>query len=746
MELEEGEQTIPFKRYGVKNTYISEKARQKVLLALVTIGLLIASLILPSLVPLPITSLDENDSTIENDPNQFQNETLGKDVDHISRWGTRAGGYDLNFSTYFGGSAFEHTRDIFADSQGNVYVVGGTASSDFPTTPGAYDRTFNASGGSIGPAGYCDAFVAQFHPNGSLNWSTYLGGGNYDRAYAVEVDDQGYVYVAGRAGPGFPVTSGAFQTTFKGTTPGGGFYGSQNAFVAKLSPDGANLIWASYVGIGELSRDMDIDDSGNIYLPLVYNALGGEGPLPSTWFTNAYQKTRNGGKEAGAIKISNDGSQVLWATWLGGSADDSTAVSLRIDSSENVYLGLTTFSDDIPTTPGAYDRIYNGNGDFYVAKLTSDGSNLVFGTYIGGPSAPEWINTHNLALDNQGNAYVTPTATSDFPTTPGAFQTTFGGGNVDFGVAKFDGTNGSLIASTFIGGNGNDNPDGIYVDTSGNVFITGGTDSTDFPYTGDAYQSINNGGEDGVVVILSADFSQLDYSTYIGGGSDDSARNGYLGQDGTLYLAGQSSGPGWPTKNAYQASFGGGNLDNIIAVFRPPGSPGPNSIYLHQGWNLISIPLIQSDTTLDTVFSSINGSYDAVRYYNASDTADPWKHIHTEKPSHMNDLSSIDHTMGIWIHITTPGGVFFEWSGTPPLQNQTIQFYKGWNLVGYPSLNNKNRTKALNDIEFGPDVDAIWTYNATTQKWKEITASDNFEVGRGYWMHSKVTKIWDIPL
>ena len=725
--------------------HISGTARKKVLFVLVTIGILIASLILPSLVPLLITSLDENDSTVENDSDWFHNETLGKNVDHITRRGTRAGSYDLNFSTYFGGSNWEHTRDIFADNQGNVYVVGGTASSDFPTTPGAYDRTFNTSGTNIGPAGYCDAFVAQFHPNGSLNWSTYLGGGNYDRAYAVEVDDQGYVYVAGRAGPGFPVTPGAFQTTFKGTTPGGGFYGSQNAFVAKLSPDGANLIWASYVGIGELSRDMDIDDSGNIYLPLVYNALGGEGTLPSTWFTNAYQKTRNGGEEAGAIKISNDGSQVLWATWLGGSADDSTAVSLRIDSTENVYLGLTTFSTDIPTTSGAYDRTYNGNGDFYVAKLTSDGSNLVFGTYIGGPSAPEWINTHNLALDNQGNAYVTPTATSDFPTTPGAFQTTFGGGNVDFGVAKFDGTNGSLIASTFIGGNGNDNPDGIYVDVFGNVYITGGTDSTNFPITGDAYQFNNNGGTDGVVVILSADFSQLDYSTYIGGGSNDEARNGYLGQDGTLYLAGQSSGSGWPTKNAYQSSFGGGTHDNIIAVFSPPGSPGPNSLYLHQGWNLISVPLIQGDQELTKVLESIDGYYDAVQWYDCTEKGDPWKHNKVGK-SFGNDLFELNETKGFWIHITPPGDTIFLYNGTQPMMNQTITLHPGWNMMGYPSLTSYNRTQGLNNLTFGTEIDKIQWYDAATETWHDMAENDYFEPERGYWVHALEKCEWEVPL
>ncbi|MHC4179653.1 MAG: SBBP repeat-containing protein, partial [Planctomycetota bacterium] len=135
--------------------------------------------------------------------------------------------YELAFSTYVGGKSWEHARDVCTDRDGNVYVVGGTASRDFPTTPGAYDRSFHAGGKQIGPAGLCDAFVMKFSPEGKLTWSTLLGGPNYDRAYAVEVDRKGDVYVAGRAGPGFPVSQRAFQTEYGGSRYNG-FYGSQN--------------------------------------------------------------------------------------------------------------------------------------------------------------------------------------------------------------------------------------------------------------------------------------------------------------------------------------------------------------------------------------------------------------------------------------------------------------------------------------------------------------------------------------
>jgi hypothetical protein len=326
--------------------------------------------------------------------------------------------YDLDFSTYLGGSDWEHARDVAADSQGNVYIVGGTASTDFPTTTGAYDRTFN--GGS------CDAFVSKFDPNGNLTWSTYLGGPNYDRTYAVEVDNQGYVYVGGRAGPGFPVKN-AFQPTFEGVD--NGIYGMQNAFVAKLEPDGSDLVWASYVGVSTLCRDLAIDDNNDIYVH--GGRMNTSRTPPSQWFTNAFQPTPPGGKDSGVIKIKSDGSQVLWATWLGGSDDESPEASIRVDADKYVYIGLSTLSDDIPTTPGAYDRTYSGNGktDFYVAKLTPDGNDLFFGTYLGESDSEEVISTHNLALDGQGNAYVAiSTGSPNYPTTAGAFQETHSGG------------------------------------------------------------------------------------------------------------------------------------------------------------------------------------------------------------------------------------------------------------------------------------------------------------------------------
>jgi uncharacterized repeat protein (TIGR01451 family) len=475
--------------------------------------------------------------------------------------------YDLAFSTYFGGSNWEHARDVYVDSQGNVYMTGGTASPDFPVTPGSYDTTFNAGGTHVGSQGYCDAFVAKFSPGGDLIWATFLGGPNYDRAYGIEVDSQGYVYVAGRAGPGFPVKN-AFQPTFQGANQG--IYGDQNAFVAKLKPDGSDVVWASYVGTGYMCRDIDIDADGDVYVPLEY--LGSTNPVlpPSSWFQNAYQSTVKGGSEFGVVKIKGDGPQILWATWLGGSGNEGATASIRVDDGEYVYAAFNTFSADLPQVSGVWDQSYNGGADYYVAKFVPDGSDLVFGTYLGG-SGDEWLSTHNLALDDLGNVYVsTSTNSSDFPATRGPHGPV---GNASIGVAKLSAT-GSLVESVLIGGGGNDNPDGIYVDeASGNVFMAGESGSADFPVTpATAYQSAFGGNHDAIFLWLSADFAHLLYATYMGGGAYDTGRSGFLGQDGNLYVAGSVDGTGWPTMNAYQDTFAGGGGgwgagDNVLAKF-----------------------------------------------------------------------------------------------------------------------------------------------------------------------------------
>lgn len=184
-------------------------------------------------------------------------------------------------------------------------------------------------------------------------------------------------------------------------------------------------------------------------------------------------------------------------------------------------------------------------------------------------------------------------------------------------------------------------------------------------------------------------------------------------------------------------------LDNYPLI-----NPVGNYIFLNEGWNLISIPLIQSVRDLNKVLSSINGSYDTVESYNATDKSNHWKLNNTSKPSYMNDLNNIDQTMGFWINVTEPGGIIFKYSGIQPTENQSITLSPGWNLVGYPSLTNYNRTDGLNNLIFGVDVDVIQWYDASSNTWLNMNADDYFERGRGYWIYSIASGniVWNVPI
>lgn len=478
----------------------------------------------------------------------------------------------LVFSTYIGGSQFEQIRDITSDKSGNIYITGGTTSPDFPTTPGVYDNTFAEGGTSLGSGGPMDIFIVKYSSNGKMVWSTFLGGPNYDRAYAIEVDDSGYVFVGGRAGDGFPTTPGVLQPTFAGDISPNGAYGKQDGFIAKLSQDGSRLIWATYFGSndGGIIRDIDIDSVGYVYLV----QPGAANPHPHIT-QNAFQKTNGGGNDVVVAKISPDASHVVWATYFGGSGDDGGGPSIRVDGKGFVYIAGSSTSTNLPTTQGAYDRAYNGGqNDLFVAKFSPDGSSLIYGTYLGG-SGNEGVETHNLAVDREGNSYVSSgTTSSDFPTTPGAFQRTRPGGNGDTFISKIsvDGT--SLLGSTFIGGNQGDFSQGIYADDDQNIYIGGYTASPNFPVTPNAFQKSFGGVGDIFVLKLASDFSRPLYASYFGGSMGDDGRTLWADEQGNIYVAGQTLSKNLPILNAQQPMYADttNKDDGCLAKFSPMSS------------------------------------------------------------------------------------------------------------------------------------------------------------------------------
>ena len=381
-------------------------------------------------------------------------------------------------STYLGGSSADYGHSLALDTSGNVYVTGYTESTNFPTTSGAYDTSFNG--------GNEDVFVSKLDGGlTSLLASTYVGGSGADYGHSLALDTSGNVYVTSYTrSTDFPTTSGAYDTSSNG---------SNDVFVSKLNSGLTSLLASTYVGGSGADQGyaITLDTSGNVYVTgLTYSS-----DFPTT--SGAYDTSFNGGIDVFVSKLNGELTSLLASTYLGGSGAD-LGWSLTFDTSGNVYVTGHTESTNFPTTSGAYDTSFNGGMDVFVSKLNGELTSLLASTFLGGSSADNGL---SLALDTSGNVYVTGwTQSTDFPTTSGAHDTSFNGGSYDVYVSKLNSGLTSLLASTYLGGSSNDYVTYLALDTSGNVYVRGYTESTDFPTTSEAYDTSFNGGSYDVFV------------------------------------------------------------------------------------------------------------------------------------------------------------------------------------------------------------------------------------------------------
>jgi len=434
----------------------------------------------------------------------------------------------LVYSTYLGGSNYDFGIGIAVDSQGNAYVTGGTGSTDFPTK--------NAFQGSI--RGSFDAFVTKLSPQGSLVYSTYLGGSGDDFGDRIAVDSVGNAYVTGWTGSTDFPTKNAYQ----------GSYRAGDVFVTKLSPEGNSLIYSTYLGGSGNDEVVGIavDSQGNAYV----TGVTGSSDFPTK---NAYQGSIRGFVDAFVTKIDTTKSGVdslIYSTYLGGSNWD-LGLGIAVDSVGNAYVTGWTNSTDFPTK-NAYQRLNRGDEDAFVIKLSPSGS-LIYSTYLGGSGNDEGV---GIAVDSQGNAYVTGwTISTDFPT-KNAYQGSYRGHGDAF-VTKLS-PEGSLVYSTYLGGSDNDEGRGIAVDSQGNAYVTGWTGSSDFP-TKNTYQSKFGGGDgDAFVTKLSPEGNSLIYSTYLGGSSVDYGLGIAVDSQGNAYVTGMTNSTNFPTtQNVFQGTYRG---------------------------------------------------------------------------------------------------------------------------------------------------------------------------------------------
>lgn len=482
----------------------------------------------------------------------------------------------LHYSTFIGGFDEDSAQAIAVDGSGSAYVTGYTRSSNFPRTIGPP---------FVGPSFLSDGFVVKLSPGGdAVVYATFFGGTGFELGKSIDVDSDGNAYVVGETGSSnFPTTPGAYDRTF------GSF---QDPFALKLAPDGGSLVWSTYLGgAGSEAwvRGKRASD-GTVYVVGSTSAATDIVPIGVPTF----QPTRNGPSDGFVQRLNPSGSGLVYATYLGGSLHDATT-AIALGAGGRIYLTGWTQSSNFPTTEGGYDRTHNGSqfpccgfGDAYVVAL--DGETLAYGTFLGGrgdddgrevavaPGSPENV----YVTGNAGSLTCCPPTRpffSDFPTTPGSFDTTFSGISDAF-VARVDpGATGgsSVVWSTFVGGSASDGPSALVVDAAGNAYAGGGTVSVDFPTTPGAatrLSALNFFVGSVWAASLNPQGTRLRWSSPLEGPpgpgrGDDQLSALALDASGTLYAVGRTWTAGFPvTRRAYDTTWNGGLLgDAFVSKF-----------------------------------------------------------------------------------------------------------------------------------------------------------------------------------
>jgi hypothetical protein len=462
----------------------------------------------------------------------------------------------LSYSTFLGGSNADYALGIAVDAGGNAYVTGYSYSTNFPTTPGAFQTNCNA---------HCqdgDAFVTKLNPTGSaLLYSTYLGGSNQQNAYGIAVDTSGDAFVTGYTTSGdFPTTAGAYQTFCRGS-------GScADVFLTKLNPTGSGLIYSTFLGGSSVNGGYGValDPAGDAYL----TGYTASTDFPTT--PGAFQTVYGGGSDDAFItEFNTTGSAVIYSTFLGGNGQD-VGSGIALDQNGDIYAVGGTESTNFPVSPGAFQTQYGGGlDDGYAAKLSAGGAALVYSTYLGGNGQDY---SQHVAADGSGDAYVVGYSTStNYPTTPGAFQTALAGA-ANAVVTKLNPSGTALVYSTYLGGNQDDGGSGIALDTSGNAYITGNTSSTNFPITPGAFQGACAGcpDSDAFVSEFNSTGSTLIYSTFLGGSTGNDGADIALDPSNNVYVSGYTSSADFPvTSGAFQTKCAGSceHGDGFISKF-----------------------------------------------------------------------------------------------------------------------------------------------------------------------------------
>ncbi len=455
---------------------------------------------------------------------------IGLSASEVSAQESRAGlGYEIVYVAYVGSGG--DLREVIPMPDGSVLVGGQTSSTELPTTEDVVQSDYAGDDPALGHPGIYggDCYLVKLSHDGSkVHAATYFGGSKQERSiYGMALDKQGNIVITSATrSPDIPTTAGCFQSEYGG--------GDSDWFVAKLSPDLREILWCTYVGgsEGESPRGgLALDKQDNVYL------VGGTSSSDFPTTPGSFQRERNGTQDSALVKLKPDGTELVYSTLIGGSGKDPTIVGAQVDASGHVYGAGHTQSADFPVTADAPQPELGGRSDCFFTKFSSDGSKLIYSTYLGG-SENEFAE-HKLYLTSDGSVILTGvTSSPDFPTTESVLQRSLKGRTDGF-ITMLSPNGKQFVFSTLLGGSGGEFWLMPTLDDEGNILIVGQTDSQDFPTTPNALQSSYGGGRnDGAFAVISPDGSKLMYATYLGGSGTEIVRSLALGQKGEVYVVG----------------------------------------------------------------------------------------------------------------------------------------------------------------------------------------------------------------
>jgi hypothetical protein len=400
-----------------------------------------------------------------------------------------------------------------------------------------------------------------------LAYSTYLGGSDDEGIFGIGFDDDGNIYVAGETSSlDFP-QKGGIQNRL------GGNY---DAFVSKFDPQGANLIYSTYLGGANYDHaiGIQVDEYGSVY-------LAGVTQSPDFPVEHARQPALAGAANGFVAKLSPSGSELVFSTYLGGQGFDQIS-ALAIDHDNAIYVAGSTNSLDFPITSNAFQKQCDGGshqgfciGDAFAAKFDPSGQKLIYSTYLGGAG---YDLAAGISVNEHGEAYIAgQTGSSDFPT-KNPYQRSLLGPNNAF-ISKLNVAGSGLMFSTFLGGTGFDRATDIALGHRGNIYVTGTATSLDFPLAR-AFQTTNKSGFTGFVTKFNPQASQLVYSTYYGGSGSDYPFRIAVNRHGEAALIGITSSTDFPTYRALNPSYSGGATDAFVVLLDRSGQQPLFSTYL----------------------------------------------------------------------------------------------------------------------------------------------------------------------